>query len=195
MKRILFRNATLVTLDPQNPLYRNANLVICNGKIESVGAEAVGNFDRIIDAKDLVLMPGLVNAHTHSPMTLLRGLKDDVDLDLWLSKYIWPAESSLTREDYRVGAMLGIAEMLATGTTCVSDMSCSTPPRKPASRPTSATASSPVTILILTPTPVSRNPWLPLRNGTAMTMAGSSVIPVSRAAGSPLPPCGATLPT
>ena len=122
MKRILFRNATLVTLDSQNPLYRNANLVICNGKIESVGAEAVGNFDRIIDAKDLVLMPGLVNAHTHSPMTLLRGLKDDVDLDLWLSKYIWPAESSLTREDYRVGAMLGIAEMLATGTTCVSDM-------------------------------------------------------------------------
>ena len=67
-------------------------------------------------------MPGLVNAHTHSPMTLFRGLKDDCTLDEWLNGYIWPAEARLSREDYYWGSLLGIAEMLATGTTSVSDM-------------------------------------------------------------------------
>lgn len=122
MERILLKNGTLVTLDPQQPLLKNSALVVCNGKIESVSGEAVGPFTRVVDASGYILMPGLVNAHTHSPMTLLRGLKDDCNLDVWLRDYIWPAESSLTRQDYRIGAMLGIAEMLATGTTCMTDM-------------------------------------------------------------------------
>lgn len=122
MKRILFQNAVILTLDPERPLLRNSTLVVCGEKIESVGAAPEGHFDRVIDAAGRILMPGLVNAHTHSPMTLLRGLKDDCGLDEWLQKYIWPAEASLSREDFRVGAKLGIAEMLATGTTCFSDM-------------------------------------------------------------------------
>ena len=122
MSGILFQNATILTLDPTNPVFRNSNLIVNGTKIESVNGELSGKFDRVIDASNLLLMPGLVNAHTHSPMTLLRGLKDDCDLGEWLKKYIWPAESSLTRDDYYWGSMLGIAEMLATGTTCYTDM-------------------------------------------------------------------------
>lgn len=122
MKRILFRNANILTLDPDRPLLHNSTLIVRNGKIESVGQAPEGEFDRIIDASGHILMPGLVNAHTHSPMTLLRGLKDDCSLDQWLQDYIWPAEAALSREDYYYGSLLGIAEMLATGTTCMTDM-------------------------------------------------------------------------
>lgn len=122
MERILFKNAEIVTLDPACPLLKNSALTVCGGKIESIGEIPAGPFDRIIDASGYILTPGLVNAHTHTPMALLRGLKDDCDLNEWLEKYIWPAEASLSRADYRVGATLGIAEMLATGTTCMTDM-------------------------------------------------------------------------
>lgn len=122
MSRILFRHADILTLDPNRPLLRNSVLSVKNGLIESVGQELPGPYERIIDASGRILMPGLVNAHTHSPMTLLRGLKDDCPLDLWLRDYIWPAEAALSREDYYYGALLGIAEMLATGTTSMTDM-------------------------------------------------------------------------
>lgn len=122
MNRVLFRRATLVTLDPEQPLLSDACLAVAGEKIEAVGQEPEGHYDRVIDASGLILMPGLVNAHTHSPMTLFRGLKDDCTLDEWLNHHIWPAEARLSREDYYWGSLLGIAEMLATGTTSVSDM-------------------------------------------------------------------------
>ena len=121
MERILIDNTTIITLDPARPLLRSSCVGICDGKIETVGSR-MGEYDRIIDGSNYIIMPGLVNAHTHSPMTLLRGLKDDCTLDEWLNDYIWPAESSLSREDYYCGALLGIAEMLATGTTSMTDM-------------------------------------------------------------------------
>ena len=122
MERICIEHATLVPLDPQQPpVLRDASLVICGGKIASIGA-ASPPFDRVLDGSGWLVMPGLVNAHTHTPMTLLRGLKDDCPLSQWLAQYIWPAEASLTRDDFYWGAMLGIAELLAAGTTCVSDM-------------------------------------------------------------------------
>ena len=122
MERTCIEHATLVPLDPQKPpVLRDTPITICGEKIESIGMSA-GPCDRTIDGSGWLLMPGLVNAHTHTPMTLLRGLRDDCTLSEWLEKYIWPAESTLTREDFYWGAMLGIAELLATGTTCVSDM-------------------------------------------------------------------------
>lgn len=121
MERTLINRATIVTLDPDQPLLLDGAVSVSDGKIESLGAPT-GEYARVIDGQDLILMPGLVNAHTHSPMTLLRGLKDDCTLDDWLKKYIWPAESAMTREDCYYGALLGIAEMLATGTTSMSDM-------------------------------------------------------------------------
>lgn len=122
MNRILFQNADILTMDDENRFLSSSNLIVKDGQIESVGLPPSGTFTRIIDASHFLLMPGLVNAHTHTPMTLLRGLKDDCTLDEWLNDYIWPAENTLTREDYYVGALLGIAEALATGTTSITDM-------------------------------------------------------------------------
>ena len=121
MDKTLIKNTTIITLDPARPLLRNSCIGISGGKIESVGY-GEGEYDRIIDGSGYIIMPGLVNAHTHSPMTLLRGLKDDCTLDEWLNDYIWPAENALTREDYYYGSLLGIAEMIATGTTSMTDM-------------------------------------------------------------------------
>jgi len=78
--------------------------------------------DRTLDAEGDLVIPGLINAHTHVAMTLLRGLADDKPLDAWLQEDIWPVEAELTAEDVRVGAELGILEMIKSGTTTFSDM-------------------------------------------------------------------------
>ena len=78
--------------------------------------------DDELDASDGLVIPGLVNAHTHVAMTLLRGYADDKPLDAWLQEDIWPVEAELTPEDVRVGAELGLVEMLKSGTTALSDM-------------------------------------------------------------------------
>ena len=78
--------------------------------------------DDELDASGGLVIPGLVNAHTHVAMTLLRGYADDKPLDAWLQEDIWPVEAELTAEDVRVGAELGLVEMIQTGTTQLSDM-------------------------------------------------------------------------
>ena len=68
-------------------------------------------------------MPGLVNAHTHVPMTLMRGLADDLRLDVWLQGYIWPVEREYVSPDFvQLGARLACAEMIRSGITCFADM-------------------------------------------------------------------------
>jgi 5-methylthioadenosine/S-adenosylhomocysteine deaminase len=76
----------------------------------------------IIDASHHLVMPGLVNTHTHVAMTLLRGYADDVSLQEWLKDYIWPQEMKLTPQDCYYGNLLGIVEMIKSGTTCFNDM-------------------------------------------------------------------------
>src|ERR1041385_4758542 len=77
----------------------------------------------IINAEGKVVIPGLINGHTHVPMTLFRGIADDLDLQEWLTKYIFPAEAKNVTEDFvRVGARLGLAEMIRSGTTTYCDM-------------------------------------------------------------------------
>jgi len=78
--------------------------------------------DDTLDASGGLVVPGLVNAHTHVAMTLLRGYADDKPLDAWLQEDIWPVEAELTPEDVRVGAELGLVEMIRSGTTALSDM-------------------------------------------------------------------------
>src|SRR5678815_5869802 len=76
-----------------------------------------------IDAREKIIIPGLINGHTHIPMTLFRGLADDLDLQDWLTKYIFPAEAkNVTEEFVRVGTRLGLAEMIRGGTTTYCDM-------------------------------------------------------------------------
>ncbi|QQK76042.1 amidohydrolase [Salicibibacter cibarius] len=78
-------------------------------------------WDRI-DGQKKTLMPGLVNTHGHTPMTLLRGISDDLPLERWLNEKIWPAEAALGDESAAAGTALAIVEMIRSGTTCFADM-------------------------------------------------------------------------
>ena len=120
---ILFKNVTAVTTDPANPVMKNAFVAVEGTKIASVGAERPrGEFERVIDCAGKVMMPGLVNAHTHVPMTLMRGYGGGHDLQHWLNDYIFPAEDRLDDRCVAAGTALGLAEMIASGTTCITDM-------------------------------------------------------------------------
>jgi len=97
------------------------------GTILAVGAETAvgepsGSADETLDATGSLVIPGLVNAHTHAAMTLLRGYADDKPLDAWLREDIWPAEAELTDDDIEAGAALGALEMIRSGTTAFADM-------------------------------------------------------------------------
>jgi len=119
-----FYHATIITLDEKCPVLFDAYLIIEQGTISYVGTDYPQSLPascHSTDASDLLLCPGLVNAHTHTPMTVLRGFKDDVPMEKWL-EYVWAAESALTDQNYYYSSLLGIAEMLAYGTTSISDM-------------------------------------------------------------------------
>ena len=90
------------------------------GTILAVGETPEG--DETLDAAGGLVMPGLVNAHGHAAMTLLRGYADDKELDAWLQEDIWPVEGELTEEDVRVGTDLAQLEMIRSGTTAFADM-------------------------------------------------------------------------
>ncbi|ELZ83980.1 amidohydrolase [Haloferax sp. Atlit-6N] len=92
------------------------------GTILDIGADLDADADETLDAEGCLVTPGLVNAHCHVAMTLLRGYADDKPLDAWLREDIWPAEAALTPEDVRVGAELGLVEMIKSGTTAFADM-------------------------------------------------------------------------
>src|SRR6056297_2505778 len=89
---------------------------------ETAGGEPSGSADETLDATGSVVMPGLVNAHTHAAMTLLRGYADDKPLDAWLREDIWPAEATLEPVDVRAGTDLALLEMIRSGTTAFGDM-------------------------------------------------------------------------
>ncbi len=94
-----------------------------DGTILAVGdSEELADGDETLDAAGCLVVPGLVNAHGHAAMTLLRGYADDKPLDTWLQEDIWPAEAALTAEDVRAGTELGIVEMIRSGTTAFADM-------------------------------------------------------------------------
>jgi len=103
----------------------NGALAVKDGRITFVGknASAKGIVAEVkINAKGKVALPGLINCHTHVPMTIFRGLAEDKPLDVWLRKTIWPLEARLKPEDIYNGALLGCLEMIKGGTTCFADM-------------------------------------------------------------------------
>ncbi|MFH5799562.1 amidohydrolase [Haladaptatus sp. CMAA 1911] len=91
-----------------------------DGTVLSVGD--VADADETLDASDGLVIPGLVNAHCHAAMTLLRGYADDEPLETWLRESVWPVEAALTPEDVRAGTELGALEMIKSGTTGFADM-------------------------------------------------------------------------
>ena len=124
---LLVLNGTLVTMDKEHRIIQDAGIAVEHGRIVAVGsrAEIVGKYSALerVDASGKIVIPGLINGHTHIPMTLFRGLADDLDLQDWLTKYIFPAEAKNVTEDFvRAGTRLGLAEMIRGGTTTYCDM-------------------------------------------------------------------------
>ena len=123
----VIENITVITWDDDElKVMKDAVVETEENEITYVGHKKdydSNNFDKVkIDGTGKALIPGLVNAHTHIPMTLLRSYADDLDLHTWLFDHIFKIEDKLTDEDVYWGSMLGLMEMIAGGTTCFSDM-------------------------------------------------------------------------
>ena len=121
---ILLTNAHVLTLDDEFTVHVAGAVAIAGEKIAAVGdIESAFDARDTLDCQGRVVMPGLVNAHTHAPMTLLRALADDLRLDVWLMGYMMPVEREFVRPDFvALGTKLACAEMIRSGTTCFADM-------------------------------------------------------------------------
>jgi len=124
---LLLVNALILTMDEEMHQYEPGAVAISGDSILAVGPEAeirkAFSTAQVIDCGGKVLMPGLVNAHTHVPMTLLRGLADDLRLDVWLMGYMMPVEREFVSPDFvRLGTQLACAELIRSGVTCFADM-------------------------------------------------------------------------
>src|SRR5262252_1556974 len=126
---LLVRGATIVTMDADRHVFESGYLAVRGDEIYAIGQDVRLAFPNGYNAKETVdaagklNIPGLINGHTHIPMVLMRGLKDDVVLDDWLRKYIFPAEARNVTEDFvRWGSRLALAEMIRSGTTTFADM-------------------------------------------------------------------------
>src|SRR5215204_116997 len=116
---LLILGGTIVTMNQDQNVIEDGAIAIKDGKILSIG-KASGMRGRTARQ---VIIPGLVNTHTHIPMVLFRGISDDLDLNDWLTKYIFPAEAKNVDEAFvRAGTQLGLAEMIRGGTTTYCDM-------------------------------------------------------------------------
>ena len=116
-------NVTAVLMDPHHTVLPNAYVVVDGHKITDFGAQRPQGFTgKCIDGKGGILMPGLVNAHTHVPMTAMRGYGDGNNLQDWLNNFIFPVEAKWDDRAIRACAALGLAEMIASGVTCIADM-------------------------------------------------------------------------
>jgi len=124
---LLVLGGTIVTMDETRRIIDDGGIAVSNSRIIAIGprAEIESRYTsrQRVNASGKVIAPGLINGHTHVPMVLFRGLADDLDLQEWLTKYIFPAEAkNVTEEFVRVGARLGLAEMIRGGTTTYCDM-------------------------------------------------------------------------
>ncbi|AKB77530.1 S-adenosylhomocysteine deaminase [Methanosarcina horonobensis HB-1 = JCM 15518] len=122
MADVIIKNAYVLTMNPDAGDLKNGTIVIEDGKITEIGEKTKESAETVIDAKGSVVMPGLVNTHTHAAMTLFRGYADDLQLADWLENHVWPAEAQLTAEDVYKGSLLACLEMIRSGTTSFADM-------------------------------------------------------------------------
>lgn len=126
---LLITGGTIVTMDSDRRVIEDGFLAVNGDTVVSIGPSSAMAYPKgliakqTIDARGKLILPGLINGHTHVPMVLMRGLIDDVTLDDWLRKYIFPAEARNVTEDYvRWGTRLAMAEMIRSGTTTFADM-------------------------------------------------------------------------
>ncbi len=119
--RLLIRGALILTMKENDEPF-SGDTLIERDRIAAVVPRWEGRADEVIDASGMVAMPGLINAHNHTPMTLMRAFCDDLRLMDWLEKKMLPVEARMNEEDIYWGAMLAMAEMIRSGTTAYADM-------------------------------------------------------------------------
>ncbi|HMX27344.1 MAG TPA: amidohydrolase family protein, partial [Blastocatellia bacterium] len=125
---LLITGGAVVTMDGERRVIDDGFVAVRGERIVEVGDAAqlkAKNYraKQTIDARGKVVLPGLINTHTHIPMVMFRGIADDLNLQDWLTKYIFPAEAkNVTREFVVAGTRLGLAEMIRGGTTTYADM-------------------------------------------------------------------------
>ena len=124
---LLVLGGTIVTMNNARDVIEDGGLAVRGGRIVAIGPraqiESTYTARQRINAAGKLITPGLINGHTHIPMVLFRGLADDLDLQDWLTKYIFPAEAKNVSEEFvRAGTRLGLAEMIRGGTTTYCDM-------------------------------------------------------------------------
>lgn len=127
MNELCIKNGIILTMDQAGAVIPDGMLCIEGSRITYCGPARAENEPpspgrRELDARGGIIMPGLINGHTHAAMTLMRGLADDLPLDVWLTQHIFPAEKNLTPEAVYWGALLACLEMIRSGTTSFCDM-------------------------------------------------------------------------
>ncbi|NOQ55405.1 MAG: amidohydrolase family protein [Nanohaloarchaea archaeon] len=121
MELLLKNCAQVLTQDKTRNILKDTDILIKDGIIKELGKN-LSTAGKIIDCKDKLVMPGLINTHNHLAMSLFKGYGDDMPLDRWLQEKIWPAEAKLDDGSVRYGTLFALMEMIKTGTTCFSDM-------------------------------------------------------------------------
>lgn len=121
--KILIKNCNLISIDDSRDKYEEEiDILIEDDIIKKIGKNIEEGVDKIIDATGKVVMPGLINTHSHVPMSIFKENLDGYTLQEWLTQKIWPAEAKLTDEDIYNASMLSFKEMIDTGTTTIVDM-------------------------------------------------------------------------
>lgn len=122
--KILIKNADIVTMNPKMEILRNSYIGIQEDIISFVGDKMDESFepDQVIDASNRIVMPGLVNSHTHSPMVMFRNFASDLPLHSWMYDNIRPLQQFVTDEEVKTACSLALIEMIKSGTTCFVEM-------------------------------------------------------------------------
>ena len=121
---LVIQNGTILTFDPENRVIENGFLCVSGDAISHLGDQIPEGYEskKTIDAKGGLILPGLINGHTHAPMSLFKGLADDLPLMEWLNRYIFPVEKNMDADFIHTGTQLACAEMILSGTTTFCDM-------------------------------------------------------------------------
>ena len=121
---LVIENGTFLTMDPENRVIENGVLCVSEDTISYLGEERPLDLDapKTIDARGGLVLPGLINGHTHAAMSLFKGLADDLPLMKWLNRYIFPVERHMDADFIHTGTLLACAEMILSGTTTFCDM-------------------------------------------------------------------------
>ncbi|MCK6626205.1 MAG: amidohydrolase [Anaerolineae bacterium] len=122
MYDLIIHNCHILT--SSGDIQRNCDLLIDAGKIAAIlptGQVDIGQAHELLEGREMLAMPGLINTHAHVPMVIFRGLAEDVAIERWFNEFMWPLESNLIEEDVYWGMLLGLVEMIEGGVTTVAD--------------------------------------------------------------------------